>query len=524
MKKKEWNQGLDYIDYDLVEKYTLQKEKLKGRQHTKSVWFRVGALAACLVLIFGAVVFLPRLQNDVPSGSELNGSTNDSTIKTPDDKLNDHIHSYQKLAGISSQFIVDFSTSIRNNGASAEMEDTIVASDRELWGFRVKNFFTVKAKIVGEYTDEYYDVATDEYYDVANGGDYESRPYRLVKMEILEAINTENMPQYFLYLVPSKFYVDMSVYDSLLISMWQRGTENYVLKNVTQNQMESFDLPVFGTLIDNWFDFGNIIAFREGVFDETLWQTESWEYGYRFGKEYLDDPEDDGRSVVKRGDTEEDVIAKIKQKIAEQNAPTQILRTFDFQTQEAKDVLEFVKPFDNGVFTQELSYLGDYGGTVKFRRYINGCPTQETITIDLATEKVTYSDVRYTTEDIETMEDISVHLADMAKEYSQNIPQPPHLNAETTLVFDITDAELVRLKLSAWYVKVDGKLYGIIETVWIYETPLGVYTGWSYDTAYILFDMSAKTKTEIEHADLIEIVGTWNIRSKPYSVFYLIRS
>ena len=142
----------------------------------------------------------------------------------------------------------------------------------------------------------------------------------------------------------------------------------------------------------------------------------------------------------------------------------------------------------------------------------------------MVTEEVTYSDVRYTTEDIETMEDISVHLADMAKEYSQNIPQPPHLNAETTPVFDITDAELVRLKLSAWYVKVDGKLYGIIETVWIYETPLGVYTGWSYDTAYILFDMSAKTKTEIEHADLIEIVGTWNIRSKPYSVFYLIRS
>lgn len=512
MKKKEWNQGLDHIDYDLVEKYTLQKEKLNGRQHAKSVWLRVGALAACLVLIFGAVIFLPRLQNDVPidvettPSGELNGSTNDSTIKTPDDKLNDHIHSYQKLAGISSQFIVDFSTSIRNNGAP---EGTIVAPDRELWGFRVKSFFIVKAKIVGEYADEYY--------DVANGGDYESRPYRLVKMEILEAINAENMPQYFLYLVPSKFYVDMSVYDSLLISMWQRGTGNYVLKNVTQNQMESFDLPVFGTGIDNLFDFGNIIAFREGVFDETLWKTESWEYGYRFGKEYLDDPEDDGRSVVKRGDTEEDVIAKIKQKIAEQNAPTQILRTFDFQTQEAKDVLEFVKPFDNGVFTQELSYLGDYGGTVKFRRYINGCPTQETITIDLATEKVTYSDVRYTTEDIETMEDISVHLADMAKKYSKKIPVTPHINPE-----ELADYELLSLKLSAWYVKFDGKLYGVILTYWRYgqyDERLGWSACFAYDTSYLLFDMSLGEMTNMERDDLVEIVGTWNVTDRAYCFF-----
>lgn len=81
MKKKEWNQGLDHIDYDLVEKYTLQKEKLNGRQHTKSVWLRVGALAACLVLIFGAVVFLPRLQNDVPIDVETTPSGESSKIQ-----------------------------------------------------------------------------------------------------------------------------------------------------------------------------------------------------------------------------------------------------------------------------------------------------------------------------------------------------------------------------------------------------------------------------------------------------------
>ena len=80
MKKKEWNQGLDHIDYDLVEKYTLQREKLKSNQQQKSVWLRMGALAACLVLIFGAVVFLPRMQNDVPIDVE---TTPSGTVTVP---------------------------------------------------------------------------------------------------------------------------------------------------------------------------------------------------------------------------------------------------------------------------------------------------------------------------------------------------------------------------------------------------------------------------------------------------------
>ena len=35
-----------------------------------------------------------------------------------------------------------------------------------------------------------------------------------------------------------------------------------------------------------------------------------------------------------------------------------------------------------------------------FRRYINGCQTEETIRIDLLTEDVTYSEVRYAEENM----------------------------------------------------------------------------------------------------------------------------
>ena len=62
MKKKEWNEGLDHIDPDLVARYIAQKEALTAKHKPKTGWLRVGALAACLCLIvtgvFGGVGLL----------------------------------------------------------------------------------------------------------------------------------------------------------------------------------------------------------------------------------------------------------------------------------------------------------------------------------------------------------------------------------------------------------------------------------------------------------------------------------
>ena len=103
-------------------------------------------------------------------------------------------------------------------------------------------------------------------------------------------------------------------------------------------------------------------------------------------------------------------------------------------------------------------------------------------------------------------------LADMAKKYSKKIPVTPHINPE-----ELADYELLSLKLSAWYVKVDGKLYGVIKTYWQYKgNENGCMIDRAYDTSYILFDMSEKTVTELERDNLVEIVGTWNIPTKAY--------
>ena len=47
MKKKEWNEGLNHIDPDLVEKYVEQKDRLRQKnKKPKGVWLRFGAIAA----------------------------------------------------------------------------------------------------------------------------------------------------------------------------------------------------------------------------------------------------------------------------------------------------------------------------------------------------------------------------------------------------------------------------------------------------------------------------------------------
>ena len=56
MKKKEWNEGLNHIDPDLIEKHIEQKERLRQKnKKPKSIWLRFGAIAACFAIATIAV-------------------------------------------------------------------------------------------------------------------------------------------------------------------------------------------------------------------------------------------------------------------------------------------------------------------------------------------------------------------------------------------------------------------------------------------------------------------------------------
>lgn len=478
MTKEEWNEGLNHLDPDLVEQYVAQKDRLRKKsKKSKSLWIRFGAIAACFLLILSAAIVMPMLWADDP-GIVPQPNNNHTPI------ILDALASAEKLTGSNSEFIV---------GSSSAVDSGVSSSPP---AFQFSSGIAVKARVVKNYPDKYYNLDTNP--------EYKPTAYRLIQMETLAVISGENVPQYFLYLIPEYRYVDMSVYDSLLISMVQRGAENYILKNETQSQIEVLALPVFADR-ENHPELGNIIAFSDGIFDESLWQNKSWRYGYQFAKNDLDNPQ---RSdlVVARGSSEREVIAAIKKQYGANHKARTVI-TFNFKTQEAKDAMEYVKPFANGVFSQCLEPYYIVPNCVVFRRYINGCWTEETVTIDLLTEEVTYSQVRYTKEELMQIENISVHLAEKAADYKQQHPTPPHMDPE--------GKELLCLHLYGWYVKVDGKLYGVIKTAWRYHEEDDYYLQY-YDEAFVLYDMSAGTAADVSREDLVPIVGAINLYMGEY--------
>ena len=475
MKKQEWTAGLDHIDPVLFEQYEKQKEALIQKKKKRNFWIRSISFAACFALILGTVLVFSMLNGEGPGVLNHTPVIFDATV------------SPEKLSGSSLEFI--HGSSLAGGGG---------ASDPPEFEFSETNF-VAKVKVVNNHPDVYYKL------DVSSV--HKPQAYRLIQMECIDILHG-NVPQYFLYLIPESRYVDMSVYDSLLISMWQLGTENYVLRNATKNQMEAFELPIFADPQD-LPELGNVIAFSDGIFDESLWQTESWLYGYQFGGFYLENP-DRGDLCVRRGGSEEETVKNIKSRIQEwkewtgEHYEAPKLVTLEFTSQQARDAVEYVSPFENGVFSQ---YLIIYNNTLTFRRYINGCQTEETITINLETEEVVYSDVRYTEEDMASLENISVYLSDMAKEYAANPPTPPHTNPK--------GKTLLCLNLYAWYAKVDGKLYGVIKTAWRYRDDNERYCEY-YDDSYVLYDMQSSIARNISRDELVTIVGGRNVYNGEY--------
>lgn len=327
----------------------------------------------------------------------------------------------------------------------------------------------VQAKVIS--------ILPDTYYDLENNTNYRDCSYRVLKMQVLSVINGSGIGDEFFYLLPERLFVDMTVYDCLLINMGQLGTDGYTLKNATKNQVEAFSAPVFGNqevfwgmYLRNYAELGRIIAFTNGVFDESLWQSPGWKWGSQFANWK------DNSLVVKPGSTVAQAIENIRASIY---GTPPVVKTLHFTSPEANAACEYVKPFANGVFRQRL-----HEDRVIFARYINGCPSGETISITFADESVTYSDIRYTKEELAGIVDIAIVLSELAHQYAQNTPTPPHI--------DPTGKKLHSLVVYARYTKEDGKIYGVIRTSWIYietkDAENGKETYFHYDEYVQLFD------------------------------------
>ena len=334
-------------------------------------------------------------------------------------------------------------------------------------------------------------------YETLNAyGSTQTYTYRVFAMQVIDPLESgmeTGSSDTFFYLLPSYLQGDLTQYDALLISMNQLP-HNFVLRN------EDALIAVDYLFTDprRHPELGNIIAFTDGVFDESLWQDISWRYGYR-GEYHLD--RNDDSLLVSRGSTLEEALQRRQaqiEKLSKWNKP-QTVKHYDFQTDAAKQVMDYVMPFKNGVF---VPYGNSY--TYGARRYINGCPTNEWIQIDMENETITSSDYRFEDADFENLPDLAAYIESV--DLSQIAPQHTDPSGKI-LIFN---------SAVGWYEKTETGVYSIVRIAWRYFEEDNYYMEY-YDETFILLDETGDHI--ISREDLIELIGdNRNISYKEYGV------
>ena len=338
-------------------------------------------------------------------------------------------------------------------------------------------------------------------YETLNAyGSTQTYSYRMFAMQVIDPLESgmeTGLSGTFYYLLPSYLQGDLTQYDALLISMAQLP-KNFVLRS--GDRLTEVDYIFIDP--QRCPELGNIIAFTDGVFDESLWQDRSWRYGYQFAQYQLD--KNDYmlyQMLVYRGSTLEEALQRRQEQIEEWGewAKHQTVNHYDFQTDAAKQVMDYVSPFENGVFVP-------YGNSNAYgvRRYINGCPTNEWISIDCDTEAVTRSDYRFEDADFENLPDLSAYVTSL--DLSRIAPQHTDPNGKI----------LIYNSAVGWYEKTENGIYSIARIAWRYYDESDWYVEY-YDETFILLDETGDYI--ISREELIELIGpNSNISSGEYGV------
>ena len=516
MKNRDLLNALNDIDTDMLEDAYSARKPFGGK-----IWIKWASAAACLCIVAAtAITLIPYLNRPTPpiyseqssSGEESSSFETPPVVKPPigdetpvgnetappkstGSQVTDSIIpeesvptfnatlSPDKLSGSSLEFIVGSNASVSGGESACPPEFKFESSS-----------IVVQASFVKSLPDTYFKLSTSS--------THKPTAYRLIEFKTDAVINGKNIPDRFLYLIPEYVFVDFSLYDTFLISMSQMGLENFVLRNSSQNKIEALSMPIFHDYQDHP-ELGNIIAFSDGIFDEGLWQNRSWIYGYQFAKYDLD--ESSKRLVVSRGCSLEYTLNKINFEINEYGYSSPEYISFTPKTEKGIAIMEYVAPFTNGVFAQS----GFSSDIVIYRRFINGCETDQTISINLTTEEVSYSGSRYSDEDMESLDDIAAIISEKASEYADNIPQPPHTDPE--------GKTLICFNLYGWYVKVGDDVYGIIKTVWIYTEEDNWFVQY-YDDSYSIYCSKKNIARKISRDELITLIDHRNVYHGEYGV------
>ena len=328
--------------------------------------------------------------------------------------------------------------------------------------------------------------------------------YRIAVMEITEAMYGNNIPDEIYLMIPS--YLDVEAllnYDEMIFAFKQKGFENYVLANETKKRAEAFSV-MFRT-VPGFAEFC-FIPFTDGVFDISLWREKGFNNRFYFHEKYMyeffTNPEE---YQVQIGYTLGQAKKAILDTYAEMRYPPldRVLYSDIFNSDAAREVLEYCKPFKNGIFAQDA--VVQNGSAIFFKRYIYGFDTNEMIRIREKDGSATYYGERFTEEEIEKLPNI----ANFFNGYDISSLSPEHTN--------ITDKLTVsKPMISGKYIKHGGRIYSVARVAFKIVDDRNWYC--SDDTYFLISEDGSGTI--IDREELRELTGGDSfVTSFKYNVF-----
>ena len=473
--------GLDLLkDMDLIDEAVIEKNTQPPQRKLPARWLL--PIAACLAVLL-AGRFLPRPQLAPPDiTSTLTSEAPPATI-SPEPSYAPMEPTYPALQTFDA---TENPTQINGVTTAGEMGSVSSGFSSELAPptFRFSGSdMVITAKVT--------EILPDVYYALHDSFDYSSVPYRLLRIEVLSTLWGENVPEEILYLLPEENLGNMTAFDILVMAIRQHNCENSVLININQGQMEQFPLLFWSS---NYDPVGNIIAFTDGEFDESLWERALW-YGAEV--HYFDYGEIASLKVSSLSGLLDNLQTLFNEQLDAGKQPGTV-KYLKVQTDAAKQLLEAMNSFENGVFVPKFGQADNLEEIV-FHRYVGGIRTNETITLDLLTEKITYSDTSFTQEELTTMPDIPGYLKQLDAAIAEGTLLPPRVDPE--------GKKLVSCGAEGWYIKTEHRIYGIVQTNWIYQQQAEEELVWYKDAEYTLLDAHNGVLHTISCEELNTLLG-----------------
>ncbi len=367
-------------------------------------------------------------------------------------------------------------------------------------------FFTDTINVVARVVEEY----PGEYRTLREYADTKSSSYRLFKMEVIDSLGS-NLSGEFFYVLPYRLKGDLAKYDALVLSMNQLQY-NLVLRN--ENELVAFEYIFKISDSHNYMGYhkavGNIIPFSNGVFDETLYEEEGWNlyYYYEVIRD-LDKSEKgkEGSWIAKRGMKLEEIIEIIKKEsgsVGYDNAKKEV-KYFENAEGASKTAFQYVKPFENGIFVPSHTRT-DINKPIYYR-YINGCPTNEWVEINILDNTVKESEYKFCDEDFENLPNIAQYIEDLdLSEFS-----PQHT--------DERGKKLYSKIATGFYEKTADGVYSIVKIAWFYKEDGGYGYECYCDETFILLD--EKGDRVVSREELISLIGkNKNISDYKYGAMF----